>query len=185
MFNTHHGRRDHCDTSQDQYFNVLADMLLLCSVEKERVQNMLNTLDPQYKVYIFLKIAITPLYMSTCEKVKAGLHNVEFLWSSSTGKPYMTYTVHFVDNEWYFQRQCLQVLYVPQDHIADNLADTMVDTLDTWGLDAAKQVCLTTDNERNIVCATSHRLRWNHLPCFAHNLHLAVENSMKDERRVY
>ena len=52
----------------------------------------------------------------------------------------------------------VQVLYVSQDRTADNLADALVDTIDTWGLDAAKQVRLTTDSGRNIVCATSHRL---------------------------
>ena len=96
----------------------------------------------------------------------------------------MSYTVHFVDCEWRLQSRCLQTLYVPDDHTADNLADAMSDTLETWGLDAAKQVCLTRDNGRNVVCSTSRLLGWNHLPCFRHNLHLAVGNSMKDERRV-
>ena len=45
-------------------------------------------------------------------------------------------------------------------------------------------MCLTTDNGRNIVCATTRRLNWNHLPCFGHNLHLAVGNSIKDDRRL-
>ena len=61
----------------------------------------------------------------------------------------------------------------------------MTDALETWDLDAAKQVCLTTDNASNMVCATSHRLKWNHLFHFGHNLHLAVENSMKNEMQIH
>lgn len=71
---------------------------------------------------------------------------------------------------------------MPEDHTADNLVDVMTDTLEMWGLDAAKQVCLTTDSGRNLVCAATRRLGWNHLSCFGHNLHLAVGNSIKTDR---
>jgi len=96
----------------------------------------------------------------------------------------MSYTVHFIDPEWCLQSWCLQTFFVPQDHDANNLADVMTETLANWGLDPANQVCLTTDNGSNIVCATSNHLGWNHLSCFGHNLHLAGTNSMKDEVRI-
>ena len=73
---------------------------------------------------------------------------------------------------------------MPQDHDADNLADVMTETLANWSLNPVDQVCLTTDNGSNIVCATSSRLGWNHLSWFGHNLQLAVTNSMKDEVRT-
>ena len=104
------------------------------------------------------------------------------LWSSATSAPYMSYTVHFIDQEWNLQSWCLQTLFVPQDHDAYNLAEVMVETLDNWGLDPRNQVCLTTDNGSNIVCATSEHLNWNCLSCLGHNLHLAVTNLMKDDR---
>ena len=61
---------------------------------------------------------------------------------------------------------------------------TLTDTLDAWTLDPDKLVCITTDNGSNLVCATTRRLGWKQLPCFGHNLHLAIQNSMKDEARV-
>jgi len=93
------------------------------------------------------------------------------MWSSTTSAPYM---VHFIDPEWCHQSWCLQALFVPQDHDANNLADIMTETLANCNLDPANQVCLMTDNGSNIVCATSNRLGWNNLSCFGHNLHLAV-----------
>ena len=60
----------------------------------------------------------------------------------------------------------------------------MTETLTNWSLDTVNQVCVTTDNGSNIICATSSRLGWNHLSCFGLNLHLAVTNSMKDELRI-
>ena len=64
-----------------------------------------------------------------------------------------------IDKEWQLQNWCLQTLYVPENHRADNLAEEMTDALETLGLDAAKQVCLTTDSASNMVCATSRRLK--------------------------
>ena len=89
-----------------------------------------------------------------------------------------------VDQEWNLQSWCLQTLFVPQDHDANNLGEVMVETLDNWGLDPCNQVCLTTDNGSNKVRATSECLNWNHLSSFGHNLHLAVTNLMEDDRRV-
>lgn len=169
------------------------DMLPIYSVEKEGFRRMLSTFDPQYELpgrKYFMETAIPALYASTREKVSADLQNIEFfssttdLWSSSTAEPYMSYTVHFVDSDWRLQSRSLQTLYVPDDHTADVLADAMIETLETWGLDPVKQVCLTTDSGRNVVCATTRRLGWNHLSCFGHNLHLAVKNSIKEERRI-
>ena len=103
------------------------------------------------------------------------------MWSSATSAPHMSYTVHFIDPQWSLQSWCLQTLFVLQDHDADNLADVMTETLANWNLNPVDQVCLTTDNGSNLVCA---RLGWNHLSCFGHNLHMVVTNSIKDEVRV-
>ena len=75
----------------------------------------------------------------------------------------MSYTVHFINQEWYLQSWCLQTLFVPQDHNANNFADIMKETVESWGLGPHNQVCLTTDSGKNIVCATSECLGWNRL----------------------
>ena len=172
---------------------IAKDMMPIYSVEKDGFQDMLRKFDAQYDLpgrKYFSQIAIPALYTSTRNKVQSDLHGVEFfaattdMWSSSTAEPYISYTVHYVDKDWCLKTRCLQTLYLPQDHTADNIAESMTETLDSWGLKTANQVCLTTDNGKNIVCATIRRLGWNHLSCFGHNLHLAVGNSIKDDRRV-
>ena len=35
-----------------------------------------------------------------------------------------------------------------------------------------------------MVCAVTKRLEWNWIPCFGHNLHLAVKNAIQDDTRV-
>jgi len=44
--------------------------------------------------------------------------------------------------------------------------------------------CLTTDNGANIVCVLNRHLVRPWLPCFGHNLHLAVTNPVKNDDRV-
>ena len=169
------------------------DMLPLYSVEKEGFQRLVKTFDSQYQLpnrKYFTNTAIPALYASTQEKVSNSISGAKYfastmdMWSSATSAPYMSYTVHYIDPQWSLQSWCLQTLFVPQDHNADNLADVMTETLTNWSLDPVNQVCVTTNNGSNIVCATSSRLGWNHLSCFGHNLHLAVTNSMKDEVRI-
>ena len=45
-------------------------------------------------------------------------------------------------------------------------------------------MCVTTDNGAKITCALNRTLAWPRLPCFGHNLHLTVTNSIKDDGSV-
>ena len=105
------------------------------------------------------------------------------LWSSGTMEPYLSFTVHFISNEWKMHSRCLQTLFCPEDHTAANTSVAMKGTLDAWCLRENQLSCLTTDNGSNITKATKD-LDWPRLPCFGHNLHLAVTNATKDDKRV-
>ena len=78
--------------------------------------------------------------------------------------------------------RCLQTQFLPHDHTGANLAEAMEAVLESWELSTARQVCLTTDNGANIVCAAD-LLTWPRLSCFGHNLHLAITNSLKEDHR--
>lgn len=69
-----------------------------------------------------------------------------------------------------------------EDHTGANVADAMLATLESWGLDQVKQICLTTDSGANIVNAAS-QLNWLRLSCFGHNLHLAITKALKHDER--
>ena len=170
--------------------NCLAkDMMSLYTVEKSGFKQLLNDFDPKYDIpsrKYFSQQAIPNLYNETKEGVLWQIQNIEFfsatsdMWSSQTMEPYMSYTVHFIDQDWKLQSRCLQTLYMPDDHTAETLADGMNKALDRWNLAPSKQVCLTTDSGANIV----RDLDWPWISCFGHNLHLAITKSMKDEPRI-
>ena len=72
------------------------------------------------------------------------------MWSSKELKPYMSYTLHFIDNDWTLQNRRLQAQFFPESHTGENIAEAMQSALDSWNLKAENQVCLTTDNGSNI-----------------------------------
>ena len=81
------------------------------------------------------------------------------MWSSSYyGEPYLSYKplsvplfVHYISTKWKLETKCLQTLYFPADHTAENIAETLQVTLEQWGLEPKNQICITTDNVSNIV----------------------------------
>ena len=107
------------------------------------------------------------------------------LWSSNgTLVPYISYTVHFLNDDWELQHRCLQTKFLPADHTGEVIADSMEETLSMWNLKAESLVCITTDSGSNVINATK-RLDWPRLSCFGHNLHLGVTKSDVVERWVY
>ena len=174
-------------------FCLAKDSLAINTVEKLGFRNLLEKLDPQYDLpssKYFSKIAIPALYEETRQKIVFDLKEVGFfsattdMWSSITGEPYLSYTVHYISHEWKLESKCLQTLYFPVDHTAENIAETLQDTLEQWGLESKNQSCITTDNGSNILCAVRSHLVWPYISCFGHNLHLAINNSIKEDARV-
>ena len=91
------------------------------------------------------------------EKVEAELQSIEFfsattdLGLSETSHPFMSYTVHFINNSWEYRSLCLQTSFLPSDHTGDNLAEALTAALESWSLKEDKQICITTDS-----CANYH-----------------------------
>ena len=136
----------------------------------------------------FSKTAIPKLYNEVSGRLRDSLSNIDYyscttdLWSSRTTDPYMSLTIHYIEN-WELQSKCLQVLYTPQDHTSENLKDALQDSLDRWNLDPSKLIAFTTDNGANIVKACQ-LAGFPRFQCFGHRLNLAVTNSIKDDPRV-
>ena len=119
-------------------FCLAKDMMPFYSIEKEGFRKLLYNFDPQYELpsrKYFSKIAIPNLYSQTQDKVAAEIKDIEYfsatadMWSSHTAEPYLSYMVHFVGNDWRLNTRCLQVLYLPQDHNGQNIAEALEGTL--------------------------------------------------------
>ena len=103
------------------------------------------------------------------------------LWTSAATVPYMTFTIHFIDNEWVLKSYCLCTFPLYEDHTGQNLADAVTDVLGNWDLRADQVVATTTDNAANIIAAFN-LLGMLRLSCFGHNLDLAINKSLQIDR---
>ena len=144
------------DLTDSITFCLCKDMLPIYTVEKPGFQRMLRRFDPQYQLpsrKYFSETAIPKLYNLEKERVVAELSLAKSfaattdMWSSETGQPFLSYTVHFIDNEWKLRTYCLQALYLPVDHTASNIAD------------ACKGLLVRQPNEIVLVFYNSRRTR--------------------------
>ncbi|KAK7918646.1 hypothetical protein WMY93_009930 [Mugilogobius chulae] len=103
------------------------------------------------------------------------------MWSSVGMTPYICLTVHYLTEDWKLKSLCLQTVFMPQNHTAENLAEVLQSAFSEWSLDKNKLTCITTDNGANIVAAV-RKMDWPWLNCFGHNLHLAVTNAVSSTK---
>ena len=129
------------------------------AVSRPGFQNLINVLEPRYKIpskTTFSNNKVVKLYDSTRESVMEELSSIGFfssttdMWSSHGLIPYMGYTIHWIHSDWNLNTRNLGTRYVPENHTANNIAESMHDILSYWKLDESKQVAITTDNGANV-----------------------------------
>ncbi len=158
------------------------DMMPVNTVSKEGFVGLINKFDRRYQLpsrNYFSHVAIPQMYDTCVKTVSSELCQVDFyasttdLWSSRTTEPYMSYTVHFLTQDFELRTRCLGVVYFPESHTSENIAHGLRDVLASWNLKEENQVSITTDNGANVVKATELN-NWVRLQCFGHRLHLAI-----------
>lgn len=164
-------------------FFLAKDMMPIRSVEKEGFVHLIKKLDKRYQIpdrTTFSREYIPNMYDALRAKVKSELSaEVEYfasttdLWSSRTTEPYMSFTVHYITENFEMKTRCLETAYFPESHTGENIAATLRDVLTSWGLKEEQQICITTDNGANVVKAAELN-KWERLQCFGHRLHLAI-----------
>lgn len=103
------------------------------------------------------------------------------LLTCSARHPYLSFTVHFIDENWELRSYCLDTVTLFEDHTGQNLAEAAVDILENWELQRENLVCTITDNGSNFIAAFQ-TLEWPRISCFGHNLDLAVNKALNIER---
>ncbi|XP_019733293.1 zinc finger BED domain-containing protein 1-like isoform X1 [Hippocampus comes] len=168
-------------------FIISEDTAFACTVEKKGFRALIKTLDPRYNMpdrKHFSDVQLPRLYKECRAKVTEELRNVEYfalttaLWTCGVTRPYMTLTVHFINNDWLLTSRCLQTVYFPEDHSEVMMTTVLREVLESWELREEMLICVTTDNATNSNSALQLD-EWNRLQCFGHRLQLAIESSLK------
>ena len=120
------------------YF-LAKDMQPFYTVEKPGFQKMVNVFDPKYTLPSrndFSEKELPRLYSQVRDNVvkpavtKASFYAVTTdLWTSCARHPFMSFTIHFIDDEWELKTFCLDTVPVLQDHTGQNPAEAVEDIL--------------------------------------------------------
>ena len=51
------------------------------------------------------------------------------LWTICSNHPYLSYTVHFIDDDWQLQSLCLDTVRLFVDHTGENIAEAIIGIL--------------------------------------------------------
>ena len=113
---------------------IAKDSLPIHTVTKNGFKDMIKKFDSRYEIpssTYFSRTAIPTLYSNTKEKVAIQLQAVDHfasttdMWSSVGSKPYISYTVHFIDKEWQLQSLALSMHFLPEDHTAPIISEAL------------------------------------------------------------
>ena len=124
-------------------YYIAKDMHSFYTVEKPGFRNSIHTLDPKYNLpsrKYFTKQEIPRMYGEVKEVVKAKVSGAKHfaattdLWTSCNTHPYLSYTVHFINDDWQLQSLCLDTVPLFEDHTGENIAEAILDILENWGL---------------------------------------------------
>ncbi len=117
------------------------------TVSKEGFVGLINKFDRRYQLpsrNYFSHVAIPQMYDTCVKTVSSELCQVDFyasttdLWSSRTTEPYMSYTVHFLTQDFELRTRCLGVVYFPESHTSENIAHGLRDVFSQLELKRGK-----------------------------------------------
>ncbi|XP_051805338.1 E3 SUMO-protein ligase ZBED1-like isoform X1 [Acanthochromis polyacanthus] len=172
-------------------YHIAKDMAPIATVERTGFKRLMNTADKRYAIpsrKYFSQTVLPNMFKTEREKVAAELKHLKHfaatsdLWSSRTMEPYLSLTVHFID-EWQLRTRVLETAYFPTEHTGEMIAQGLTSMLSSWDLKEENLVAITTDNGANVVKAAELN-HWMRVQCFGHRLHLAIENALKKQPAV-
>ena len=139
-----------------------------------------SKLNPRYELPSrkhFLDYEIPQLYLHIRDNVVVPtLQQAKLfadIWSSGTCHSYITFTIHFIDNNSELWSFCLDTIPLYDDHTGQNIAHATTNILDNWKLTKENLVAMTTESGANIAVAF-RIVEILRISCFAHNLDLAI-----------
>lgn len=157
-------------------------------VDNPAFKQMLRTFDNRFVCpgrNHFSQKAIPQMYNSSKTELIAELKKIPSFsittdgWSSVAHDSYVSLTTHYIDDSWVLRSRCLETMYAPESHTADNLAQFLRNGLREFDLTLDQVTTLTTDSAANMV-AMARNLNVTRIACFGHILHNAIQHGLND-----
>ncbi|KAL1250025.1 hypothetical protein QQF64_021030 [Cirrhinus molitorella] len=164
---------------------ICIDQVPIYTVEKSGFRNLVQQLDRKYDMpgrNHFIYNEIPKLYTETRDFIQSQLAHQPFfacttdIWTSRAVDAYMAVTIHYITESWETQSWCLGCSALYSDHTAVCVHEVLEEIVsEKWGLNLSKMSAITTDNASNNKKAFEN---YTWIPCFGHNLHLAVGKAL-------
>lgn len=130
---------------------------------------------------------IPQLYNSVKQTIMAQLEEKPYfscttdLRTSRASSSFMAVTLQLITKSWDMQSWCLGCVGLHSEHTGDNLREAFEEMVqETWQQDLGYVAGITTDNASNNKKAFEQDFTW--VPCFGHNLHLAINKGLDVDR---
>ena len=165
---------------------IFGDLVPLSTVESPHFRGVVNVLSqgryeaPKRKY--FTDTLLPKLHENSTLQLKKEVEKLYGIgittdgWTSSATENYLTYTAHYISEEWELKTRVLSTHCSEERHTADNLAKDMQETEQNWGLDKLLfSPVYVHDNAANItkVPKLMPQQRTG-LGCLAHTINLAA-----------
>ena len=178
---------------EEKTANMIAlDLQPFSVVNQPGFRGLVSALDPRFKLpsrEAFSRTIIPKLYEKERLKLKElfaavnynGLSLTSDIWTARNQDAYIDVTAHFITN-FKIESKLLDTIYFPERHTADNILDKLDTVLDFYQLNLKEtKVYIITDNATNYMSAFRRvSTLITPIPCFAHTLQLAINDSLKE-----
>lgn len=128
---------------------------------------------------VFSDNMLPNLYNDTKAKLLNDIKDIKWfsatsdIWSSIGLYPYISFTLHYISENWELKCKVLETHPFPKDHTGQNIAEVLTEILDMWNIQLNQIVTLTTDSAANMKLAGT-TLGVIRIPCFGHVLHNGI-----------
>ena len=165
---------------------IVLDLRPIAVVDGTGFNQLLNCVEPGYVVpsRTFVMNSLKQRYAAMKHTLQESFRLCDNLalttdiWTSRTTQAYVTITAHYITEEWKIQSYVLCTCEMAERHTSINIATRIEEAAEMWNIDGKHVSAVVTDNASNMSAAVVDILEWNHLPCFAHTLQLAVKKGL-------
>lgn len=163
---------------------VCGDLIPLSTVDSQHFRSMIKLVsggayEPPHRKYI-MDTMLPKMYKDTVQDMKKEIGTLNGIglttdaWTSLATESYISYTVHYITDDWSLKSKVLSTQHSAERHTAENLAKDMEKTEQSWGLDKLLfNPVYVHDNASNITKAPSLIDRLG-IGCLAHAINLAA-----------
>ncbi|GMF40982.1 unnamed protein product [Phytophthora fragariaefolia] len=105
------------------------------------------------------------------------------IWTGRNGHSYISFTIYYVDDEFYPRNWTLEVKEISGRHSGELIAGFLDDIMGDWELNKERCPRLVRDLGANMV-SCGNILGLEHVSCLAHDIHLVLSGAMSKDKNT-